>query len=81
MRLQVLWLNTTQQVAAQRDSTLVPPMVRNETLHPDVNGREVASQASVRTSERSDGAQRIAKTLQGSSAGVPSLVFIKAIKV
>lgn len=67
-RLQVLRLNTTQQVAAQRDSTLP----RNETLHPGGNGRDVAPEASERTSEasarsartskRSDGAQRIAKT-------------------
>ena len=71
-RLQVLRLNTTQQVAAQRDSTLP----RNETLHPGGNGRDVAPEASARTSERtseasarrartskrSDGAQRIAES-------------------
>ena len=71
-RLQVLRLNTTQQVAAQRDSTLP----RNEMLHPGGNGRDVAPEASARTSERtseasarrartskrSDGAQRIAES-------------------
>ena len=56
-------------VRSQRDSTLP----RNETLHPGGNARDVAPEASARTSEasarsartseRSDGAQRIAKTL------------------
>jgi hypothetical protein len=59
-------------VRSQRDSTLP----RNETLHPGGNARDVAPEASARTSERtseasarsartserSDGAQRIAKT-------------------
>jgi len=86
-RLQVLRLNTTQQVAAQRDSTLP----RNETLHPGGNGRDVAPEASARTSERtseasarrartskrSDGAQRIAETR---FSNTDSVVFVAGLQ-